>query len=373
MVKGKDKVIYFKELNSLRFLGFMGIFFGHVFFANNPDILNVKWYSLIVEYGKNLGFISLDSFFVLSSFLITWKALEEYKFSKAFDLKKYIIRRSLRIWPLYFLIVALGFSVKIIAAKFGSEVVNLPSIWSFLLFVLNFEIIENGYEFLFFMVFMWSISLEEQFYILWAVILKWLKKHLIIISFIFILSSIIFRIIFIEDSLSLNFHTISSFGNFGFGALLAIFCFKQNKLLLNLKNLSKIKITMSYLLIFLVFLLCPILSNFNSFNVIKRLLFSVFYGFIILEQTYCVNSLIKFSKIKYFDFFGKLSYGLYCFHGIIITVFIYLTKGHTTSLFKSVIVYPALILLFTLIISYMSYNYYEVRFLKLKRRFTKQF
>tara|TARA_B100001287_G_scaffold42180_1_gene31273 strand:- start:27278 stop:28399 length:1122 start_codon:yes stop_codon:yes gene_type:complete len=371
--KGSDKQIYFKELNSLRFLGFLGIFFGHVFFSNNLDILNVRWYSLIVEYGKNLGFISLDSFFVLSSFLITWKALEEYKFSKSFDLRKYIIRRSLRIWPLYFLIIFLGFSVKIFAAKFGTEVVNLPSIWSFLLFVLNFEIIENGYEFLFFMVFMWSISLEEQFYILWAIILKWLKKHLIIISFIFIASSIIFRILYIEDSLRLNFHTISSFGNFGFGALLAIFCFKQNQLLLKLKNLSKTKIVSCYFLIFIVFILCPILVKYHSFLVIKRLLFSVFYGFIILEQTYCENSIFKLSKIKYFDFFGKLSYGLYCFHGIIITVFIYLTKEDTASLFKSVIVYPTLILLFTLLISFISYNYYELRFLKLKNRFTKHY
>jgi peptidoglycan/LPS O-acetylase OafA/YrhL len=111
--KDSYKAKYFKELNSLRFIGFIGIFFGHVFFSNSPEIINSKLYATVFNYGKILGFISIDSFFVLSSFLITWKALEEIKFTNKFQFKNFLIRRSLRIWPLYFFIVFIGILIRI--------------------------------------------------------------------------------------------------------------------------------------------------------------------------------------------------------------------------------------------------------------------
>ena len=141
MVKDSYNIKYFKELNSLRFLGFLGIFFGHIFFSQNLEIINHNLYYWIFSYGKILGFISLDSFFVLSSFLITWKALEEFHISGIFKFKHFLIRRSLRIWPLYFLIVFLGFFIEYSSAYFNEEVTNLPSIWSFFLFILNYDII----------------------------------------------------------------------------------------------------------------------------------------------------------------------------------------------------------------------------------------
>ena len=61
--KDSYKTKYFKELNSLRFIGFIGIFFGHVFFSNSPEIINSKLYAILFSYGKILGFISIDSFF----------------------------------------------------------------------------------------------------------------------------------------------------------------------------------------------------------------------------------------------------------------------------------------------------------------------
>ena len=126
------------------------LFFGHVFFSENSEIINHNLYSLALSYGKILGFISLDSFFVLSSFLITWKALEEFHISGKFKLKHFLIRRSLRIWPLYFLIVFLGFFIEYMGAYYNQEITTLPSFWSFFLFILNYDMIINGYEFLFF-------------------------------------------------------------------------------------------------------------------------------------------------------------------------------------------------------------------------------
>ena len=370
MSKDSYKTKYFKELNSLRFIGFIGIFFGHVFFSNSPEIINSKIYATLFSYGKILGFISIDSFFVLSSFLITWKALEEIEFTSKFQFKNFLIRRSLRIWPLYFLIVFIGFLLEYVKSYYFLESEKLPSLWNFILFILNFNIIENGYNFLFFMVFMWSISVEEQFYVFWAIILKWFNKYLFGISFLIIITSLFFRVYFINDSLSLNFHTLSALGNFGIGALTAILAFKHTHFINKLQSLSKNKILFFYGTIFTFFILMPALLENDFFIVIQRVLFSIFFSFIILEQSYCDNSIVKFSSIKYFNFFGKISYGLYCYHGIMITIVLQICGFLSESLLNSLLIYPILIFVSTLIISHFSFKFYESKFLKFKSKFS---
>jgi len=368
--KDSYKTKYFKELNSLRFIGFIGIFFGHVFFSNSPEIINSKLYAILFSYGKILGFISIDSFFVLSSFLITWKALEEIKFTSKFQFKNFLIRRALRIWPLYFLIVFIGFSLEYLKSYYFLESEKLPSLWNFILFILNFDIIENGYNFLFFMVFMWSISVEEQFYVFWAIIIKWFNKYLFGISFLIIIISLFFRIYFINDPLTLNFHTASALGNFGFGALTAILVFKYQHFLNKLQSLSRNKILFFYIVVFTFFILMPVLLENDFFIVIQRILFSIFFSFIILEQSYCDKSIFKVSRIKYFNFFGKISYGLYCYHGIMITIVLQMSRSLSESLLNSLVLYPIIIFVSTLVISQFSFRFYESKFLNFKSKFS---
>ena len=370
MSKDSYKTKYFKELNSLRFIGFIGVFFGHVFFSNSPEIINSKLYATLFSYGKILGFISIDSFFVLSSFLITWKALEEIKFTNTFQFKNFLIRRSLRIWPLYFLIVFLGFLIEYFKSYYFLESEKLPSIWNFILFILNYDIIENGYNFLFFMVFMWSISVEEQFYVFWAIIIKWFNKYLLAISFLIILISLLFRVCFINDSLSLNFHTVSALGNFGIGALTAILAFKYPHFISKLQSLTRNTILFVYLIIFSFFILMPFLIENNFFIITQRVLFSIFFSFIILEQSYCDKSIVKVSRIKYFNFFGKISYGLYCYHGIIITIILQMSGFLRESLLNSLVLYPIIIFVSTLAISQISFRFYESKFLNFKSKFS---
>ena len=81
------------------------------------------------------------------------------------------------------------------------------------------------------MVFLWTISVEEQFYIFWAVILKWFNNHMTKISILLILMSLIFRIYYLSSPINLNFNTISTLGNFGVGSVIAISAFKKDKLL----------------------------------------------------------------------------------------------------------------------------------------------
>jgi len=247
---------------------------------------------------------------------------------------------------------------------------KLPSLWNFILFILNYDIIENGYNFLFFMVFMWSISVEEQFYVFWAITIKWFNKYLFGISFFIIFLSLVFRIYFINDSLSLNFHTASALGNFGIGALTAILAFKNPNFLNKLQSLNRKTILFFYSIIFIFFIKMPVLLEYDFFIVIQRVLFSIFFSFIILEQTYCDQSIVKVSRIKYFNFFGKISYGLYCYHGIMITTVLQISGFLSESLLNSLILFPVFIFVSTLLISHFSYRLYESKFLNFKSKFS---
>ena len=114
----------------------------------------------------------------------------------------------------------------------------------------------------------------------------------------------------------------------------------------------------------------PSLLENNFFIVTQRVLFSIFFSFIILEQSYCDNSLLKFSRIKCFNFFGKISYGLYCYHGIIITIVIQMSGFLSESLLNSLVLYPIIIFVSTLMISQLSFKFYESKFLNFKSKFS---
>ena len=114
----------------------------------------------------------------------------------------------------------------------------------------------------------------------------------------------------------------------------------------------------------------PVLLEYDFFIVIQRVLFSIFFSFIILEQTYCDQSIVKVSRIKYFNFFGKISYGLYCYHGIMITTVLQISGFLSESLLNSLILFPVFILVSTLLISHFSYRLYESKFLNFKSKFS---
>ncbi len=366
-----EKKKYFVELDALRCVGFLGIFFGHVFFTTNSDIVNGSVYQLFQEFCKILGSISLDSFFVLSSFLITWRGIEEIKKNNNFHFKNFFVRRALRIWPLYFFIVSIGFLFLAFTNYINYEINSLPSLWKFLVFIINFHIIENGYDFLFFMVFMWSISLEEQFYVFWGIVMSWFNKYILQISIIIIIASIGFRFYYINESLMLRFHIVSALGNFGIGALAAIYAFNQTKLLNIITKISKLKLWFIYSIMILTLILMPLLMESSIIVVLERIIFSLFFVFVILEQSFNQNSVFKLSIIKPFNTLGKISYGLYCYHGLVITFFVMLVDylSIEETLIKTIIIYPFCILTFTIIISAISYKFFELRFLKFKRKF----
>ena len=358
---------YFENLDATRFFGFFHVFLAHCFFTSNTEIGQ----SLAFEFAtKNIrsGFLGLDYFFVLSSFLLTWLAMEERTKTGSFHPGLFLVRRGLRLWPLYFLLI---FGTYSLVDLFGNQwsIQELPPISVFLLFWSNIWMSLNGQNFLFLLVFFWSIAAEEQFYLLWAVVLKFFHRHLAWVLGSMILASLLFRFMYLDREPFLFFNTISYLGNFALGGWAALQARKNGRIIQYVRRMPRIQIALVY------FVLAVLTAGYfrwfmNDVMVIfEKLIFSSFFAFVILEQCFAEHSIFKFGRLKRISYLGQLSLGLYCFHGIVLTFLMPYLRSHgfTEELWQVFLLNPILILALTLLVSILSYELFEKHMHRLRR------
>ncbi|WP_293893625.1 acyltransferase [Flavobacterium sp.] len=167
--------IYLPGLNGIRAIAALSVVFSHI---NNK----LDYYSLPKSELLDLANFGVTMFFTLSGFLITYLLLKEIEKTGTIDVKKFYMRRILRIWPLYY------FYLIIVIFLNGIQNVEWPIL--FYIFILpNFKTSFNGViatvvgsENLVYMVgHYWSLGVEEQFYAFWP----WLvKKPKILFKFL---------------------------------------------------------------------------------------------------------------------------------------------------------------------------------------------
>jgi peptidoglycan/LPS O-acetylase OafA/YrhL len=360
---------YFENLDATRFLGFFHVFLAHCFFTTSAEVKQSQAFHF-VNVSIKAGFLGLDYFFVLSAFLLTWLALKEQQKTGRFNALFFMIRRGIRLWPLYFLMVlSVYFIYNLVSDRF--EWSALPPLKTFLLFYSNYYIIEHGQKFLFLLVFFWSIAVEEQFYLFWAFVLKFLHRYIVWICFALILSSLIFRAVFLKENEQLAFNTLSVAGNFGMGALAAVWAFRSS----NFRALFAKRSRAFYVLVYLILLLL-LLNYYSWFNdgimlVFEKFIFSVLFVVFIMEQCFAEKPLIAFGQFKTMSYLGQLSLGLYCYHGVVLTLLLPALRswGLAERPFQVFFINPLLILLLTILISVFSYEVFEKKVHGLRRFF----
>jgi peptidoglycan/LPS O-acetylase OafA/YrhL len=368
------KHIYFENLDGLRFLCFLSVFFYHSFFT---EILSLKRSDELRFIKRTLfenGNLGVNFFFVISGFLITYLLIEEKRLNGQINVIKFWLRRVFRIWPLFFLCVIIGFIgfpfLKMLLGQTSNESAN---IWHYLTFTNNFDILKNGLPDASILGVLWSVAIEEQFYLVWPIILYLLpiKRYWIAFSII-IIGSLIFRS-FNNSYMNLEFHTISCISDMAigaFGAWLLLVSEKFKNTILNLKRHSIFSIYTLFILIY--FYKDEVLIRNELMQVFERVLIALVILFIILEQNFSQNSFFKISRIKLFTRLGRISYGLYCLHfiGILIAINFTKTLNINTELWQVILLETTLALTFTIIISFFCYRYFETPFLKMKEKYT---
>ena len=373
----KNVNIYFPGLNGLRFFAALAVIITHVELLKDQLHIENYWSNKIIF---NLGGLGVYFFFVLSGFLITYLLLAE-KEKGEISVKKFYMRRILRIWPLYYLIVILAFFI------FPHiEYLHLP--W------LQSHFYENYWQQFFLFVFMlpnlalamhpaiphagqlWSIGVEEQFYIVWPWVIKKsnnLVKNLVLIGSIIVVAKIIVVFLYKSHSDSEVFTIVklllamSKIECMVIGSIGAYFTFFK-KIDLNSLVYNKITQILSLTFIPVLILFTP---DFLQDGI--HLAFSVLFLIIILNVAFNDRSILTF-KHKIFYHLGSISYGIYMYHMVVVVgvlqIFSSIFKDNKNGLTSNICYYVFSILI-TVCVSYISYHYFEKIFLKAKEKYTK--
>lgn len=371
MAKNK---IYFENLDGLRFLCFLSVFFFHSFHTEFDYISNSPIYIFIKEDIFGNGNLGVNFFFVLSGFLITYLLIEEKKLNGKINITRFWIRRILRIWPLFYSCVIFGFFIfPFFKTLMGQTPNETASLLHYLTFLNNFDFINKGLPDASNLGVLWSVAIEEQFYLLWPLILFFLpiKRYWIVFTSI-IMISIVFRG-YNDTYMMHEYHTLSCIGDMAVGSFFAWRMNLNKGFKLKIINLSKNWITLIYLICFVLFFFKDELLTVNFFTrVTERLIISIIFGLIILEQSFSKNSIFKMSNFKRISKLGLITYGLYCLHFIGILIAINITKilDFNTKIWQVLLIDTSLALIITIFISKLSFNYLEKPFLKIKNKFS---
>lgn len=171
MPKKDEQRVYFRGLDGLRFFAALAVVIGHVeLLKKYCGYENMADQPVLYELGR----IAVTFFFVLSGFLITYLLLAEKEHTGGVAVGKFYVRRILRIWPLYYLVVLLAFFVlpRFAAFRIGEVTPSALPLFALLLP----QIALSLYPPVPFAEPLWSIGVEEQFYLLWPVLVGRIRR-----------------------------------------------------------------------------------------------------------------------------------------------------------------------------------------------------
>ena len=376
--------IFFPSLNGLRFIAAFVVIIHHLeqikLFFGLPSLF-YRWHFI-----KIVGELGVTLFFTLSGFLITYLLLaEKERFGTVF-VKAFYIRRILRIWPLYYLIIILGlfilphipyFQIPVytegVHYRFGTKV--------FLYGILFPNVVYNLYDYMPYLAQTWSIGIEEQFYLIWPWLMKWSRRYLLV------LLTIVFSILLITNILYLfadhsvdisqastktkiitvayRFFSLLRISCMAIGGIGAYFLYTDNQAVLRLLFQPSMQIVTLISVLSLMF-----------FGVEVPLVNHEFYAlfFIILILNLAANPKSLFNlEFKWLDYLGKISYSIYMWHGIAIIFGLHAARFFNPNLNDgwSNMVYYMVTFVITFMMSAASYEWFEMQFLRFKHIFAK--
>jgi peptidoglycan/LPS O-acetylase OafA/YrhL len=353
---------YFHTFDALRFFAFFKVFLFHLAVP----------YPAALDYIATGGEVAVQFFFVLSGFLITYLIISEKKRRGALDFGRFFTRRALRIWPLYYLIVAFAFLSPYILSALKlehSDAGYQPNLLCSLLFLENYMTIATheapnvsplGVT--------WSVCVEEHFYIVWGIALYFLDiRHLpkLILSCLGI--ALVSRTVFI----ALGYRTLDLLTNldlFAFGAIPAYLLVQRQTEFEGRVNSLNLGLKLFYVAtVVVIAVIAPHLTGATFEVLLPAFLGLLFAGMLTLFLPQ--SSTFGISDNSVFTTLGKYTYGLYLFHTIVIQFLARMFKQFGLSLEQPVnsIGFALIALGASIGVSVLSYHFFERPFLNLRK------
>lgn len=334
-----------------------------------------------------IGWTGVSLFFVLSGFLITSILLDEK--NKPHYFRNFYARRTLRIFPLYYLVLTLVFVVAPLIPALNTEAYREVAsrqawVWTYTMnLYASFysEIGQNPFagdwlEMLHF----WSLAVEEQFYLVWPlVVLFTTRRQLLGVCVVCILGAWGLRIYFAQEQLNTApyFFTLCRVDDLAIGALIAAVAREKD-------GLEKLRSYAPWLTIIALWVLLGVTADQRHFFQLEATVqryaytaFGVLYGCLLIFALSAPASnwyrrAMEFAPLRSY---GKYSYAIYIFHwALSVLLFEHIAPlGKLTEMSGSenaaLVGRVVIVAAASWVIAFLSWHAYEKHFLKLKHRF----
>jgi peptidoglycan/LPS O-acetylase OafA/YrhL len=363
VVAAEVRRYYRPELDLLRFLAFFMVFLSHVvpgdeaFFAQAHVPASIAYWIIGMAAGGAFG---VDLFFVLSSFLITTLLLREHDACGTVDVSSFYVRRILRIWPLYFAFL-LGL-VPLVHRFVPGDSMPAPYILAFSLLAGNWACVRWGYPHSV-AGHLWSVSIEEQFYCSWPLIVRRWPDHIVVIAATLMAIAVVTRFWLVAGGAvhpQIWCNTLARLDPIACGAVLAV-CARRKRLELSPWMRMTLMLGGTVVLTtagrFADFVGVNALITFPAVAVACGALLSSVLGLRLPSG--------RAPIIRAFMYLGRISYGSYIFHPMFVAV-LGVASAHAPIERTARI---AAALLATIATAAASHHCFEQPFLRLKQRF----
>jgi peptidoglycan/LPS O-acetylase OafA/YrhL len=352
--------IHFKGLNALRLYAAVSVVIQHIMYSPH-DWFGVPTLPDIVGRLFINGTEAVHLFFVLSGFLITYLLLKERERTGTVSVRKFYMRRVLRIWPLYFTILLLaGIVLPLIIPNFKNPLSNTRLAILMVLF-------QGNIAFILFYPFppiehLWTIAIEEQFYLFIPHIGKRASNlanvFIMIIAFWWIMMFITGW--FMPD----NFFTILihslRYDTIAIGGLFACAYYYKHPILKWIYHPIAGFASVALVIVMAIFME-------NNPDVVYTSFTCFVFGVLLLNVSTNDKFFLKLDH-PWLEKGGNLSYSIYMYHPLLLLIYYHFMYTRLDIVTYQLTVYPVIIIS-TFILSWLSYRYFETPFLRLKDRF----
>ena len=376
----KTSLQKFSELDGLRGIAVLMVMAFHIFNRAPGYLIDNQTFIITLNKIAQIGWAGVDIFFVLSGFLITSILLNTKNTPHYF--KNFYARRILRISPLYFLVIG----AILIFLPFITPHANVhggQASWPYFLFSLQNWLVIHALKLGVYPTPanpLWSLAIEEQFYLIWPMLVFFIsRRKLVFLTIAILVGSLIFRLLFVQlagmsrdTAPFLYFSSITRLDGFAVGALLAIAYQSE--------HWKRIFARYSWLLLIVVL---PVIAaimiysrNTNPLQIDYYLntwgysLIALAAGAILVILTTGSSETIprRFFRNDALSFFGKYSYAMYLLHFPIMLMVLNMDFARHRGE-QSWFIFVFLTFGLTILGSLLTWNLLEKPMLKLKKYF----
>lgn len=333
---------------------------------------------LAVKLG-GYGLVGVDLFFVLSGFLITGLLLDSKPHPGYF--RNFYARRFLRIFPLYYMVLAALFLVlpRLMTIPPALEAARAEQAWLWT-YLANFRIAADSAWSLTYVSHFWSLAIEEHFYLAWPLVVYLVRRETLErVCVAVILAGLALRIALVlhgTSELSVSVLTPCRVDTICAGALVAAYSRREGGAEFLLARAVPYAVGLAAIIVPLATFGAVTKLWLPVIHQVRGTLNALFFAALTLISLLPAerNVVARLFQGRSLRMFGKYSYGLYVYHGIIAYEMLELrTEDRFGALFgghsMGMVVQAVFGVGLSLLVSVASYELFEKRFLALKRYF----